>query len=349
MGDVKMPENNNEGQDYLAQLYNLQQQYMKNLQQMMQPQPAANPMEQMFKAWMPGNASANPFAQMQNPMNSWTQADMSSMSALYQQMNDQLKSQLQNPFASLLMPGMQNHFKMPDVPDMSSLQSPFIGMMQSLFSDDERSKAEDLMNSIKDYQQVSMEINHLMAQLAIDSLEKLQKKVNEKDKQDISNVPQWWVEITQSVFEESKTSEAYQELQKKLEMVQAKLADDKEQYRETLAQSLGLVTEKTYHVMQMQLESLQKQITELSEKTVNQEALKAAADDFTVLNGIGQKFNEKLHQQGVNNLKQLASMSDEMLKNLDGELQTKGKVFQDQWREQAEQFLNSMSGKPAKK
>ncbi len=332
-----MPENKNEGQDYLAQLYNLQQQYMKNLQQMMQPQAPANPMEQMFKAWMPGNASANPFAQMQNPMNSWPLADMSSMNTLYQQMNDQFKSQLQNPF------------KIPDVPDMSSLQSPFISMMQGLFSDDERSKAEALMSSIKDYQQISMEINHLMAQLAIDSLEKLQKKVNEKDKQDLNNVPQWWAEITQSVFEESKTSEAYQELQKKLEMVQAKLADDKEQYREALAQSLGLVTERTYHAMQMQLESLQKQIRELSEKTPDQEALKEAADDFTVLNGIGQKFNEKLHQQGVNNLNQLASMSDEMLKNLDGELQTKGKVFQDQWREQAEQFLNSMSGKPAKK
>lgn len=343
-----MSENNNENQDYLAQLYNLQQQYMSNLQQMMQPKAPANPMEQMFKAWMPGNMSANPFDQMQNPMNSWMQSGMGSMNSLYQQMNDQFKSQAQNPFASLLMPGMQDHFKMPNFPDMSSIQSPFIDMMQGIFSEDERSKAEALMNSLKDYQQVSMEINHLMAQLAIDSLEKLQKKVSEKDKQDLKNVPEWWVEITKSVFEDSKHSEAYQELQKKLEMVQLKLAEDKDQYREALAQSLGLVTEKTYNAMQMQLEALQKQIKELSEKTVDQEALKAAADDFTVLNGIGQKFNEKLHDQGVNNLEQLAAMSDEMLKHLDGELQTKGKVFQDQWREQAEQFLNSMSGKPTK-
>ncbi len=346
-----MSNNNNDGQDYLAQLYDLQKQYMSNLQQMMQPQAPTNPMEQMFKAWMPGNASpSNPFEQMQNPINSWMQqTGMGSMNSLYQQMNEQFKSQLQNPFASLMMPGIQNQFKMPELPDMSSMKSPFIDMMQGLFNDDERSKAEALMNSLKDYQQVSMEINHLMAQLAIESLEKLQQKVNEKDKQDLNNVPQWWVEITQSVFEESKTSEAYQELQKKMEMVQSKLEDDKEQYRETLAQSLGLVTEKTYNAMQMQLEALQKQIKELSEKKIDQEAINAAAEDFTVLNGIGQKFNEKLHEQGVNNLKQLASMSDEMLKHLDGELQTKGKVFQDQWREQAEQFLNSMSGKPAKK
>jgi predicted flap endonuclease-1-like 5' DNA nuclease len=346
-----MSKNNNDGQDYLAQLYDLQKQYMSNLQQMMQPQAPTNPMEQMFKAWMPGNTSpTNPFEQMQNPMNSWMQQPgMESMNSLYQQMNEQFKSQLQNPFASLMMPGIQSQFKMPQFPDMSSMKSPFIDMMQGLFSDDERSKAEVLMNSLKDYQQVSMEINHLMAQLAIQSLEKLQQKVNEKDKQDLNNVPQWWVEITQSVFEESKESEAYQELQKKMEMVQSKLEDDKEQYRETLAQSLGLVTEKTYNAMQMQLEALQKQIKELSEKTVDQEAIKEAAEDFTVLNGIGQKFNEKLHEQGVNNLKQLATMSDEMLKHLDGELQTKGKVFQDQWREQAEQFLNSMSGKPSKK
>jgi predicted flap endonuclease-1-like 5' DNA nuclease len=346
-----MSNNNNDGQDYLAQLYDLQKQYMSNLQQMMQPQAPTNPMEQMFKAWMPGNASpSNPFEQMQNPINSWMQQPgMGSMNSLYQQMNEQFKSQLQNPFASLMMPSIQNQFKMPEFPDMNSMKSPFIDMMQGLFNDDERSKAEALMNSLKDYQQVSMEINHLMAQLAIESLEKLQQKVNEKDKQDLNNVPQWWVEITQSVFEESKTSEAYQELQKKMEMVQSKLEDDKEQYRETLAQSLGLVTEKTYNAMQMQLEALQKQIKELSEKKIDQEAINAAAEDFTVLNGIGQKFNEKLHEQGVNNLKQLASMSDEMLKHLDGELQTKGKVFQDQWREQAEQFLNSMSGKPAKK
>jgi predicted flap endonuclease-1-like 5' DNA nuclease len=343
-----MSENNNDNQDYLSQLYNLQQQYMSNLQQMMQPKQPANPMEQMFKAWMPGNMSANPFDQMQNPMNSWMQPGMGSMNTLYQQMNDQFKSQLQNPFASLLMPGIQNQFKMPEFPDISSMNSPFVDMMKGLFSGEERDKAEALMNSLKDYQQVSMEINHLMAQLAIDSLDKLQKKVSKKDKQDLNNVPQWWVEITQSVFEESKQSDAYQELQRKLEMVKVKLAEDKDQYREALAQSLGLVTEKTYNAMQMQMEALQKQIGELSKNTVDQEAIKAAADDFTVLNGIGQKFNEKLHEQGVNNLKQLASMSDEMLKHLDGELQTKGKVFQDQWREQAEQFLNSMSGNPAK-
>jgi predicted flap endonuclease-1-like 5' DNA nuclease len=344
-----MSQNNNDSQDYLAQLYNLQQQYLNSLQQAMQPPQPTNPMEQMFKAWMPGNtASTNPFAQMQNPMNNWMQSGMGSMNSLYQQMNDQFKSQLQNPFASFLMPGLQNDFKMPDFSSFSQMSSPFVDMMQGLFSEEERSKGEALMHSLQDYQQVSMEINHLMAQLAINSLEQLQKKVSEKDKQDLQNVPQWWAQITQSVFEESKQSDTYQDLQKKLEMVKQKLSDDKDQYREALAQSLGLVTEKTYNAMQMQLEALQQQIKELSQNPVNQEALKEAVDDFTVLNGIGQKFNEKLHEQGINNLNQLASMSDEMLKHLDSELQTKGKVFQDQWREQAEQFLNSMSGKTGK-
>jgi predicted flap endonuclease-1-like 5' DNA nuclease len=349
MGGIELSQNNNDGQDYLAQLYNLQQQYLNNLQQAMQPPQAASPMEQMFNAWMPGNtAAANPFAQMQNPMNSWMQSGMGSMNSVYQQMNEQFKAQLQNPFASFLMPGLQNDFKMPDFSSISQMSSPFVEMMQGLFSEEERDKGEALMKSLQDYQQVSMEINQLMAQLAINSLEQLQTRVSEKDKQDLQNVPQWWAEITQSVFDESRNSDTYRDLQKKLELVKQKLSDDKDQYREALAQSLGLVTEKTYNAMQMQMDALQQQLKELSQNPVNQQAVKAAADDFTVLKGIGQKFNEKLHEQGINNLDQLASMSDEMLKHLDSELQAKGKVFQDQWREQAEKFLNSMSGKTSK-
>jgi len=34
-----------------------------------------------------------------------------------------------------------------------------------------------------------------------------------------------------------------------------------------------------------------------------------------------------------------------MLGNLDKDLQAKGRILQDQWREQAEQFLNKMTGK----
>lgn len=344
-----MSNNDNNSQDYLAQLYNLQQQYMNSLQQMMQPQQPLNPMEQMFKAWMPGNSTSNPFAQTHNPMNEWMQTGMGSMNSVYEQMNQQFKSQLQNPFASFMMPGLQNQFKMPEMPNFNAMNSPLIEMLQGLFSVEDRSKSEALMQSLQDYQKVSMEINHLMAQLAIESLEKLQARVSEKDKQDLGNVPKWWMEITQSVFDESKSSKAYKDLQQKMEMVQQKLVTDRDQYREALAENLGLVTEKTYHAMQMQIDALQQQIKALSESPLDTEALKSAADDFTVLNGIGRKFNEKLHQQGINNLDQLASMSDDMLKNLDSELQTKGKVFQDQWREQAEQFLNTMTGKPSKK
>ena len=59
---------------------------------------------------------------------------------------------------------------------------------------------------------------------------------------------------------------------------------------------------------------------------------------------VDQSQLEKLHQQGIRTMSQLASLSDEMLKNLEEDLQSKGKAFEQQWREQAEQFLNAMSG-----
>ena len=44
-------------------------------------------------------------------------------------------------------------------------------------------------------------------------------------------------------------------------------------------------------------------------------------------------------------MQQLASLSDEMLQQLDNSLQTKGRIIQDQWREQAEKLLASMTRK----
>jgi len=338
-----MAKNDDNNQDYLAQFYNLQQQYLNNLQQMMQPPKPANPMEQMWQAWMPGSQTMNnPFAQMQNPLNDWMQTGMSSF---YERLNEQFKSQLQNPFAASMWPGMQNPF---DLARAGAMTSPVVDMLQGLFGDEEREKGEALIQSLQDYQHVSMQISQLMTRLAIECLEQLQQKTADISQQEMQNVPQWWLQITESVLEDAKNSEDYQQLQQQLEMVQQKLLEDREQYRESLAESMGLVTEKTYQAMQMQIDALQQQIEALSANPVDHEAVKSALDDFTVLKGVGEKFNEKLHEQGIKNLSQLASMSDEMLKHLDTELQTKGKVFQDSWREQAEQFLQTMSGQSGK-
>lgn len=338
-----MANDNNQGQDFLAQMYNLQQQYLNNLQQAFQPKAPANPMEQMWQAWS-GQQPANPF--MPPQMNAWAQPGQDSLNAFYQQMASQFGGMMQNPLGAANWQGMQAPFNWPTLP---GLENPAVDLLQQLFSEEERAKGEALMQSLQHYQQVNIQIQQLMSQLAMESLEKLQSKVAEHGAEDLQQAPQWWAEITRQMFEEAQDSKTYQELQQEVDNVRQQLMDDRDQYREALAESLGLMTEKSQQAMQQQLDALQQQLESLQEQVPSSAMGGAAADDFTVLKGVGEKLNERLHEHGVNSLNQLASMSDEMLKNLDADLQAKGKVFQDQWREQAEQFLDVMSGKSTKK
>jgi predicted flap endonuclease-1-like 5' DNA nuclease len=341
-----MAKENNQGQDFLTQMYNLQQQYLNNLQQAFQPKPPANPMEQMWQAWS-GQPAINPF--MQGPMGGWPQPGQDSLNAFYQQMNSQFGSLLQNSMGMGSgmgnWQGMQMPFSWPSLP---GLENPAADLLKQLFSDEERAKAESLMQSLQQYQRVNLQIQQLMSQLAMESLERLQAKAAEHGADDLSQAPQWWGEISQQVFSEAQDSETYQELQQEIDKVRQRLLEDRDQYREALAESLGLVTEKSFQAMQQQLDAMQQQIASLEQQAASVGANQPAPDDFTVLKGVGEKLNERLHENGINTLNQLATMSDEMLKNLDSDLQAKGKVFQDQWREQAEQFLDVMSGKSKK-
>ena len=137
-----MATNDTAGSDFLAQWYNLQQQYLNNLQQVMQPPKAYDPMQ----GWMGANpAAANPFASMQNPINDWIQSGMGPMNTLYQQMNDQLKNSLLQPFAMNAWPGMQPSF---NPGSLASLNAPLLELMQNLFSDSDREQSQALLDAL---------------------------------------------------------------------------------------------------------------------------------------------------------------------------------------------------------
>jgi predicted flap endonuclease-1-like 5' DNA nuclease len=341
-----MVKEQDQGQDFLAQMYNLQQQYLNNLQQAFQPKPPASPMEQMWQTWN-GQQPPNPF--MQAPLGAWAQPGQDSLNAFYQQMNSQFGSLLQNSLGSGMGMGNWQGMQMPFTwPSLPGLENPAADLLKQLFSDEERAKAESLMQSLQQYQRVNLQIQQLMSQLAMESLEKLQAKAAEHGSDDLSQAPQWWGEISQQVFSEAQDSTIYKDLQQEIDKVRQQLLEDRDQYREALAKSLGLVTVQSFQAMRQQLDAMQQQIESLQKQAASVGADQSAADDFTVLKGVGEKLNERLHEHGVNTLNQLASMSDDMLKNLDSDLQAKGKVFQDQWREQAEQFLDVMSGKSTK-
>lgn len=378
-----MAEKEQNPQQFLSQWYQLQQQYLKDLGQMLNPaESTSTSAENPFEAWWQqfpksgqGDFDAlfkqlssvgmgmmqNPFTAMQQPLkegfdaqqwfeqmnhqfNDWIKTGAGA-NPLFEKINEQFKQQMQSPSVATLFPWMQNPFAMPA--SSNALNSPMLKLLQNLFGDEEKKAGEQLVKTLEQYQMASLQFNHLLAQVGIDSLQQLQQKLESKTDVSLQDMYQWWMDIGQQVFNEEKLSEPFQRLQQQLEKTQKQLKKDFQHYRQTLIEQLGLVARDEYVELKQQVKELQKQVDALKRQTPNESTRneKESVDDFTKLNGIGAKFNEKLHQQGIKNLQQLASMSDEMLKNLDQDLQTKGKVFQQQWREQAEAMLNAMSGR----
>jgi predicted flap endonuclease-1-like 5' DNA nuclease len=333
-------------QEALRGMYDLQQQFLNNFRQMLSPDKPQNPFDQLWSPWAGMTSPANPFGTQQNPFSQWMPPDFASASTfgpndIYQQMIRAFALPAANP--ANVWSGLQ--------PDSSMFDASRVDLgfeqLTKLLSSGQAQHSEQLLKSLQAYQRVSIEIAQLMARLAQESIERLQKQLAEDSSTDLDKLPQRWTEISQQVLQQAADSEDYHALKKKLEETQEQLLLDTEQYRKALAEALGLVTQESFNALKRRLDELANKVDELSTEGVNSAA--NSGEDFTVLNGVGRKFNEKLHEQGIRNLEQLASMSDDMLHNLDSDLQAKGRVIQDQWREQAEQFLNTMTGKTSKK
>ena len=367
-------------QDYLNQILELQQQYMKNLEQAfkLQQPAAANPFDQWWQQFPKTgqndfdsffkNMSGVGMGFMQNPLSGMQEQaekiqDMtkwynsmnrqfsdwmkvsSGVNPVFDRMNEQFKQQLQAPFG-MNMPWMQNQFNPSQLTE--GMNSSVLNLLQNLFQGEEKQTGEQLLKSLQQYQNGMMQYNQLMAQVGIDSLAQLQKQVEPMQGKSLEQVFEQWMKASQDVFNREKMGEPYTKIQEQLESVQQTLKADYEKYRLSLVKNLGLVTRAEHEAVSLQLEALKAELEQLkknSNKSGKVGGAEAEADDFTVINGIGKKFNDKLHEQGIHNLQQLASMSDQMLKSLDSDLQTRGRVIQDQWREQAEQFLNTLAGK----
>ena len=70
--------------------------------------------------------------------------------------------------------------------------------------------------------------------------------------------------------------------------------------------------------------------------------VEVAADDVSLIGGVGPKIKVQLHAEGITSLKQIAEMSDEAIFALDEKLGLKGKTKREEWVEQAKEI---MSGK----
>jgi large subunit ribosomal protein L19 len=67
--------------------------------------------------------------------------------------------------------------------------------------------------------------------------------------------------------------------------------------------------------------------------------VEVAADDVSLIAGVGPKIKDQLHAEGITSLKQIADMNDEAIFALDEKLGLKGKTKREEWVEQAKELV----------
>lgn len=384
-----MVEKSNTSSDFMARMLDLQQQYLNNLGQLFQAQPGGAG-QSPFESWWDqfpssGQSGFDDFFRqlartsmdiMQTPS-----ADLASMlqsgqlppdwyERLHTQFNDWLSNVGNNPVFERMNAQLRQSLLQPLGIDMNPgvfnpaavMDSSILKLLQNLVDGEEKAAGQRLLKTLEAYQQQVMQMNHMIAQVGIDSIQTLQSQFESGSDTDIKQLYESWMEISNKIFNELKLDERYRQLSASMRKIEAQLKADIDQYRRALINQLGLVSQQEHEALRRELDELKAQVRQMAARKpasttpppaqAEPEAAPQAddsedppADDFTILKGIGSKFNEKLHQQGINSLSQLASMSDDMLKALDDTLNTNGRPFQQQWREQAEQILKNLSGK----
>jgi large subunit ribosomal protein L19 len=71
--------------------------------------------------------------------------------------------------------------------------------------------------------------------------------------------------------------------------------------------------------------------------------VEVAADDVSLIAGVGPKIKDALHKEGITTLNQIAEMSDEAIFALDEKLGLKGKSKREEWVTQAKELVSGMA------
>ncbi len=71
--------------------------------------------------------------------------------------------------------------------------------------------------------------------------------------------------------------------------------------------------------------------------------VEVAADDVSLIAGVGPKIKDALHKEGITSLNQIAEMNDEAIFALDEKLGLKGKTKREEWVTQAKEIVSGMA------
>lgn len=298
-----MATNDQSSQNFMNQMFDLQQQFLKNIGQTFKPeQPEItqspfdqwwthfpksgqngfdgffksmsemgmgkmnNPFENMQRQAAQAQDMSNWFNTMNNQFSDWSKA-ATAINPAFGNMNEQFKQQFQSPLDMSSMPWMKGQFS----PESMSnpMNSSVLNLLQNLFPAEEQQKGKQLLESLEKYQNATMKYNQLMAKVGIDSLNQLQEKMKQTEGKNLQEIYEWWMESSKDVFNREKLEEPYKNLQQELETLQKSLGGDFEEYRLSLIKNLGLVSRVEFDALKLQIELLKTELDKLRGKRAN--------------------------------------------------------------------------------
>lgn len=283
--------------DFMSKMLDMQQEFMKNLTQTFSPQQPAAPTSPFDIWWSQfpksGQSEFDDFFKnlsmmgqgfMQNPfevkrqsfsspadLTGWFNGLNQQLSAfanmggsgnpVFDSINQQFKQQLMSPLGMPFMAAQQNQFSPFSMGN--SIDTPILRLLQNVFNAEEKKAGEKLINTLQTYQNFMMEFNHMMSQVGIDSLNGLQKKIDGVEDLDSQKLYEWWMDISQGIFNKLELGDDFKQLQENLKQAEDTLKMDLDVYRDSLAKNLGLVPRAEFDTLKNEIKNLKKEIKKL--------------------------------------------------------------------------------------
>ena len=240
-----------------------------------------------------------------------------------------------------------------------------LGMPALGYGRERQEKIQRLVELLVEYGEALRAYKIAFAGMGIRSIKAMKKKLG-KLQQPIDSMRglyDFWVEVNEDVYGKFAMSDEYQVVYGDLVNSLMAVQQASNELMEDVYQAMNLPTRTDLEAVSRKLQQvrrenrqLRKQITVLSDRlnelekagaekpteTRRQSAsekISMQKDDLTRIKGIGPKIQERLYEQGITAMEQLATMGQQSVKDLEEVLNATGKITREQWIKQAKAML----------
>ncbi len=240
-----------------------------------------------------------------------------------------------------------------------------LGMPAMGYGRERQEKVQRLVELFVKYGEALKAYKIAFAGMGIRSIKAMKKKLGELQQpiDSMRGLYDFWVDVNEDVYGKFAMSDEYRVVYGDLVNSLVAVQQASNELMEDVYQAMNLPTRTDLEAVSRRLQQvrrenrqLRKQLTALSER-LNKlekaetekppEARRQTAsgkvsmqkDDLTRIKGIGPKIQERLYEQGITAMEQLAAMGQQSVKELEEVLNATGKITREQWIKQAKAML----------